>query len=340
MAVGDLPADFREGMQASLAVKDNNAFWPRGIPALSFPSSRLLLDSLRNPKSSAQSSLNPTSVLCLYLYLIHGIRRVQWGRDERLRLAENLLGHVAVSRGGSLLPSGPIRLRDWMDLLGAQEVVAGVFRPAREHIAQTFLLGGQAFALGEAAYFFCHRLLTERHGPYLVSADLAVSCRHVVNLDLCNVWPEVARPADLPEEVAIWSFYDARFRPVFSYDMFANPVFSFDPQTDCIGSAVYARYAETGRIRLSTPEITALRRRFEALTREVLKRIEGASDRRLAEAMRSTMVGVAERVLQVTPDPEVTAEPLEPPFDFRVDAPPSRLIDYYDLRSSWPPAAG
>ncbi|WP_433186841.1 hypothetical protein [Actinoallomurus sp. CA-150999] len=335
MAVADLLADFREGMQASLAVKDNNGFWPRGIPALSFPSSHVLLDSLRSPKCSAESSLNPTSVLCLYLYLIHGVRRVQWQRDDRLRLAETLLGHVAVSRGGSLLPTGPIHLRDWKSLVGGQDVLAGIFRSDKDHLAQTFLLGGQAFALGEAVYFFCHRLLTERHGPYEISPDLAVSCRHIVNLDLCDVWPEVPRPPDMPEEVTLWSFYDARTRPVFSYDMFANPVFSFDPLTDCIGSVVYARYADAGRVRLNTREIMALRSRFEALTRAVLDRIDEASDRRLAEAMRSTMIGVAERVLKVVPGAAAKAGPLEPPFDFKIDSPLPRLVEYYDLRSSW-----
>jgi hypothetical protein len=336
--------DYREGMAASVAVKDNNAFWPRGIPALSYPSAHLAAADLLGQMADgvpAQATLHPTSVLCLLLYLTHGIRRARMPAPDRLKLARELLRFVIVSRSGQLRPTGPILLRRWLDLPGAAAILGGARRDQPGYVSACFQLGGQGFALGESAFFFAHRFLTERHGPYQVADNLFTSCRHIRNLDACrDVWPEVATADTELTDIAIWTFIETRQALTFTYDMWGNPVFMIDPLRDCRGAAAYARLRSGDCVLLDPPEIAAWQRKLARMTSDVLKAVANASEKRLAEAMRSIMAAIIMRELGIaTYSTAVSASP-EPPHDFRVSGPPRWLADYYDWRADLPTSSG
>jgi hypothetical protein len=334
--------EYREGMAASLAVKDNNAFWPRGIPALSYPSAHHVLERFRDLPATAtmRAGLNPTSVLCLMLYLTHGVRRAGWPSRDRLPVADMLLHHVIESRSGTLRPAGPILLRRWRELPGADHILAGNRNTESGYVSECFRLAGQAFALGETAFFFAHRLLTERHGPYPVADGLFVSCRHIRHLTAAEtVWPEAHIPPIPDAEIAIWTFFDADAADGFTFDMWGNPVFALDPARDCLGAAVYLSSGESGCSLLRTAQLTDLRARFADQARHILGLVKEATEARLAEAMESIMLAVADLELDVGTRAAVRDQRLRPPFGFRVDGPVNWLADYYDWRCAWPRAA-
>src|SRR5207248_1546634 len=146
---------------------------------------------------------HPTAALCFLLYLTHGIRRVYVPRETRVAVAEHILSHVIESRSLELVPRGPLRLKLWRLLPGAATIgTSGEVVTDRAFVLETCRLGAQAWALGESAFFFSHRLLTERHGPYEIGDDLMASCRHIGNLDLLyRVWPGLRITGDLPSQL-------------------------------------------------------------------------------------------------------------------------------------------
>jgi hypothetical protein len=118
----------------------------------------------------------------------------------------------------------------------------------------------------------------------------------------------------------------------FRYDLFANPVFSVNPAKDCLGAAVWG--SSNGNPELfDFAQITDLRKKLAILTDRILSLVQNSTAERLAQATRSTMIGIARNVLKFSVSDELALAPLHPPFDFRVTVPQERLADYYDWRS-------
>lgn len=304
---------------------------------LSYPYAHIAVRELRSALACgakpAETSLNPTAVLCLLLYLTHGLRRLGADEAERGGLAELLLQHVASSRSGELAPGRSLCLSSWRSLPGGHRLAEPDFAFAEQrYVLESFRLGAQAWALGECAFFFCHRLLTERHGMYQVHRSRLVSCRHVTNLDLCQVWPELDAVDELPLRIAVWSFYTPFGAEKFSYDFFANPVFSIDPRKDCLGAAVWAEYRGRGSRQLELDEIRHLRLTLEARAKQVLALVANASTRRLVVAMADVMRGVITQVLGIREFTRMDTELVIGPFDYRVEGTEFELGRYYDLR--------
>lgn len=337
MDATSLLVTYASAIRKSVAAKDNNAFWPAGIPMLSYPCAHITVRELRSALARgaklAGTSLNPTAVLCLLLYLTHGLRRLGADEAERGGFAELLLQHVASSRSGELVPGRSLCLSSWRSLPGVRSLSEPNYALADpRYVLESFRLGAQAWALGECAFFFCHRLLTERHGMYQVHHSRFVSCRHITNLDLCQVWPELDAVDEFPLCIAVWSFYPPSGVEKFSYDLFANPVFSIDPRKDCLGAAVWAEYRGRDSRQLELDELRHLRLVLEARTKQVLALVANASARRLAVAMADVMCGVIRRVLGIRDFPRVDTELVMGPFDYRVEGTESELGRYYDLR--------
>jgi hypothetical protein len=204
-------------------------------------------------------------------------------------------------------------------------------------VVEAFQLGAQLWALGEAAYFFCHRLLTERHGPYPLPDGSGLLCRHAANLDVWTIWPEVPPDPALPSRVAIWSTIGERPARTFSYDLFGNPVFSLNP-LDCRSADVFLAGPAGSVHRPTGAEIRELRIRLTALTERVVEVVDRADPIRLAQATSDTMRLVVQRVLAASPDVEWPAT-VEAPFDFAVRGGVEELGAYYDWRRPWPPDA-
>jgi hypothetical protein len=202
-----------------------------------------------------------------------------------------------------------------------------------QYVRECLRLSGQLFALGEAAYFFSHRLLSERHGPYEIDDQVAVSCRHAVNLDTSRVWPEVPLMDELPKQVCVWTFYGTSVARTFRYDMFANPIFYIDPVMDCIGAAAFSMRREFGdEILLDKAGVSDLRSKLSLLTEHIIGIVGTASERRLAEAMRSIMWEVCDHILGSPLGHISRSEQIRGPFDFRVEGSFAKLVDYYDWR--------
>jgi hypothetical protein len=329
----DLLDVYRHSIAISVTAKDNNAFWPRGIPALSYPSSWILVGQLQNSGLWNPTSLNPTAALCLYLYATHGIRRARLPIDERVTLARKILEHVVRSRSGELVPAGSFNLSGWQSLAGSAAILSGARRTDFEYIRQCHLLGGELFALAEASYFFCHRLMTERHGPYRVNETLSVSCRHAVNLNPSRVWPELGSVPPLPSQLTIWTLYDTDLAGEFSYDLFANAIFCLDPFSSCRGLLAFAVEPDGAEVILSLRDVRNLRSTVVALTRKITEIVRRATELRLAEAMYDTMRQVAIRVLG-HPERQLGGRiQLASPFDFRVTGSSEEIIAYYDWRN-------
>jgi hypothetical protein len=325
----------------SVIAKDNNAFWPAGIPALSYPSAHLVTAGLSAALGSGmtplRSSSNPTAVLCLLLYLTHGFRRLGFTPEQCRAIAFPLLEHVRMSRGGTLVPEHALLLPSWRSLPGGNALdLMDAVEERYSHVVESFQLGAQAWALGESAFFFNHRLLTERHGLYSVGPGRLFSCRNIANLDLCEVWPEVQVPDGLPDQVAVWSSFPPAMATRFSYDLFANSTFLMNPRTDCLGSAVWVKHAgERTAERLTTAQVRDLRVAIAELTRRVLAVVRHARVERLAKAMADIMGSVVTRVLGMSGCAAVAAADISGPYDRRVSGDATLLSRYYDLRCDW-----
>lgn len=336
--MSDLLSEYAEAITRSVASKDNNGFWPVGIPLLSYPSAhRALAVLMATPGRWRTTSLNPTAVLCLMLYLTHGVRRTEAPRDLHLRLARSLLEHVAASRGRQLVPEGAMRLVGWRDIVGAAEANhAWDSTTDTAVVVEAFQLGAQLWALGEAAYFFCHRLLTERHGPYPLPDGSGLLCRHAANLDVWTVWPEVSVDRTLPSEIAIWSTVRPQAVRTFGYDLFGNSVFALNPQRDCRSAEVFVAAGNTVH-KLAVWEIRELRSRLAAVTERVVAVIDGADVARLAQATSDTMRLVCQRILHLSVGHEWPTD-VEAPFTFAVRGSREELSAYYDWRCRPAPA--
>ena len=336
-------ARFADGMAWVTKRKNFDVFWPIGIPQASRIGAQALIDELTTTPSGVANGIplrNPTSGVILYLYLIHGARELTLARSDRLELAERVLSplraakanglfaldgeHVLVTPLGVAADAG-LSVTDW----------AHGGRVDPHYLRLLHQLCATTWAFGEAACFFNHRVVTERHGPYRGDDGTATLVRTAFDLDVSALWPELPglSPPMLGFEV-LDEFVDGE-GPWF--DLYANPIFSAD-----IGSvrrAALVTHAPDGAVVLNPPVaeieqlIDWLRSAIGVLTSQVSSMSSDAKARKVFRIMSTVArrLSLSNRVELPaeweygTKDPPVAAAaPLA--FD------PEAALRYYDLR--------
>lgn len=330
---------FRTGLAWVLERKDFNAFWPIGIPAAGTGGAPRLLESIEHlvvTRAASRQILvrNPTALMIVFLYAIYGMREAGWPVDRRLRFAEALFRVMRRSKRTPTIASHgaycltvptptAVPPEAWLD--------ASPSSTNGEYAGIVHSLSGTIWAYAEALYFFNHRVCTERHGPYPAEADdRAMLVRSAYELTPASIWPEITSWPPLPSGVEIVGMYRGAHES--SFDLFANPLFTFDVNEAVDRLAVGLRYGTTWQWRPSPSILSDLVVTLRELMSEVLRCVETLTMNALSERVYTIMLSACRQAFGDAPPVAVSPSPRRISAGRPVRGTVEQLLVYYDIR--------
>lgn len=261
--------------------KDFNEFWPVGIPTAGINCAKDLIIYLDQPLTSAAEDNsfnyeNPTSLLLVYLYCIYGLRELAWDKDKRIDFTKKIFTIINRSKKTGLTNSNGKYLLNKFITFNFQTIpwVTKSEENFAEYTKLIHNLGGTLWAFGEAAYYFNHRIATERHGPYRYqSLDKMILIRSAFNLNPTDLWGNKILQSVQPTSIYIYGCYN--LLPV-EFDLFSNPIFQFDINGQIDKISIYIK-DHFGTVHIN-PDAKFLRNIIDGLNHSIVKLLKATNE--------------------------------------------------------------
>jgi hypothetical protein len=231
--------DYIANLSWVLQRKDMDSFWPIGFATTCTKYGSSIAQDLEQsfdrvlPFGKQSYPDFPTSFTVIALGIVYGTFNLDWPSERKRQLFDNVLIAAANNKDGDLLnKSGSnriISIEDAFSLL--QHCPVRFFSDTPQSISICNRLSSVLLAYAEAVCFCNHRVITEKHGPYLnETTGKMILIRSAKNLQsVLALWPELERFTNLvellPQSIDM-CFVSAPFEVHF--DMFSNIIHSAD----------------------------------------------------------------------------------------------------------------
>lgn len=222
--------EFFDGLSWIFERKSMNSLWPVGLSTTSLKYGARFafdLEESLTPTSNMTSNAHfdfPTSSNVVALSVLYGMYTDQWTISRSFKLLNNLFDVSKLGKYGSLINA------NWTNLILESKNAWNYAKEVRlsenkeDHVLQN-KISGTIFALSEALFFCNHRVLTEKHGPYINEENgeclliRSMQIRDIPNL----LWPELKEELEvlhrLTQQIHIYSIY----RSIeVKFDMYSN----------------------------------------------------------------------------------------------------------------------